>query len=149
MATFVENYQKRRLISSYFWVIVSIFLVLFLLGLLGLFILNAKKVSDYFKEQVPISVYFSRSANPTEISQLEKSLSLAEYTKEATFISKETAAENYLAETGENFMEFLGENPLQDMIEVHLNADYVTESQIDEIIAELKTRAYVDDIVYE
>jgi cell division transport system permease protein len=58
MASSFEKYQKRRLISSYFSVVLSVFLVLFLLGILGLFVINSKKLSDDFKEQIPMSVYF-------------------------------------------------------------------------------------------
>ena len=68
-----DNFQKRRLISSYFSVVVSISLVLFLVGVLGLLLLNSKKVSDHFKEQIALTIYINDSAKPIEIKQLQKS----------------------------------------------------------------------------
>ena len=76
MSSSFEKHQKRRLVSSYFSVVLSIALVLFLLGLLGLLVLNAKKVSDHFKEQVVVTIYLKDSAKQVETKQLEKSLAM-------------------------------------------------------------------------
>ncbi|MEN8812305.1 MAG: ABC transporter permease, partial [Candidatus Arcticimaribacter sp.] len=81
-----DNYQKRRLISSYFSVVVSISLVLFLVGVLGLLLLNSKKVADHFKEQIAFTIYINDSAKPIEVKQLQKSLSLRKETKTAHFV---------------------------------------------------------------
>ena len=88
MAGTFEKYQKRRLVSSYFSVVISIALVLFLLGNLGLMIINAKKVSDLLKEQISLTIYLNDSAKKVEINQIQKSLELADYTKSITFVSK-------------------------------------------------------------
>ncbi|MAN59825.1 MAG: cell division protein FtsX [Flavobacteriaceae bacterium] len=149
MASSFEKYQKRRLISSYFSVVISISLVLFLLGLLGLLVLNTKKVADHFKEQIALTVYLKDSAKEVEITQLKQSLALAEYTKSAEFISKEQAAEEHSATIGENFMEFLGENPLQNSIDVYLLADYVSPTQLEDISTELIKKDFVDEVVYD
>lgn len=149
MATSFEKYQKRRLISSYFSVVISISLVLFLLGLLGLLVLNTKKVADHFKEQIALTVYLKDTAKQVEIDQLQQSLALAEYTKSATFVSKEQAAEEHSATIGENFMEFLGYNPLQNSIDVYLFADYVSPSKLEEIQGEIMTKDFVDEVVYD
>lgn len=149
MSTSFEKYQKRRLISSYFSVVISIGLVLFLLGLLGLLVLNTKKVADHFKEQIAMTVYFKDTAKEVEIEQLKKSLALAEYTKSTTYISKEDAAEAHSAEIGEDFMEFLGYNPLQNSIDLYMKADYVSPAQIDTIAEELTSKNYVDEVVYD
>ncbi len=124
MSSSFEKYQKRRLISSYFSVVISISLVLFLLGLLGLLVLNSKKVADYFKEQIAITVFLKDSAKEVEITQLKQSLALAEYTKSATFVSKEDAAKEHQETLGENFIEYLGENPLQNSIDVYILAKW-------------------------
>ena len=71
MSSSFDKYQKRRLISSYFSVVLSIGLVLFLLGLLGLLVLNAKKVADHFKEQVTVTIFLKDTAKDVEIKQLE------------------------------------------------------------------------------
>lgn len=149
MSSSFEKYQKRRLISSYFSVVISISLVLFLLGLLGLLVLNSKKVADYFKEQIAITVFLKDTAKEVEITQLKQSLALAEYTKSATFVSKEDAAKDHQETLGENFIEYLGENPLQNSIDVYILADYVTPAKMEEITNELKSKDFVDDVIYD
>ncbi|GAB5474104.1 MAG: permease-like cell division protein FtsX [Maribacter sp.] len=149
MSQSFEQYQKRKLISSYFSVVLSIGLVLFLLGILGLLVLNTKKMADHFKEQITISVFLKETAKEVEIDQLQKSLSMAEYTKTATFVSKEEAAEKHSAEIGENFMDFLGYNPLKNSIDVNLNADFVSPEKIEEIAFEISAKSYVDEVSYD
>jgi cell division transport system permease protein len=149
MSSSFEKYQKRRLISSYFSVVISISLVLFLLGLLGLLVLNTKKVADHFKEKIALTVFLKDTAKQVEIDQLQQSLALAEYTKSATFVSKEQAAEEHSATIGENFMEFLGYNPLQNSIDVYLLADFVSPSKLEEIQTEIMTKDFVDEVTYD
>lgn len=144
-----ENYQKRKLISSYFSVVLSIGLVLFLLGILGLLVLNTKKLADHFKEQISISVFLKDTAKQVEIDQLQKTLSLADYTKSATYITKEEAAEQHSEEIGENFLDFLGYNPLKNSIDVKLKADFVSTEQIEEIAADLSSKPYVQEVNYD
>lgn len=149
MASSFEKFQKRRLISSYFSVVLSISVVLFLLGLLGLLVLNSKRVADHFKEQVPIVIFLKDNAKEVEINQLRQSLEMADYTKFANFVSKEEAAEAHMAEIGEDYVDYLGENPLQDNIDVRLIADYVTPEKVEEIINEIKSKPFVDDVGYD
>lgn len=149
MSTSFEKYQKRRLVSSYFSVVISIALVLFLLGMLGLLVLNTKKVADHFKEQITLTVYLKDNAKEVEIEQLKKSLAMADYTKSTTYVSKEEAAEAHSKEIGEDFMEFLGYNPLQNSIDVYMNADFVSGEQVDEIAADLTSKNFVDEVVYD
>jgi len=149
MANSFENYQKRKLISSYFSVVLSIALVLFLLGILGFLLVNTKKMADHFKEQITISVFLKESAKEVEINQLQKSLVMAEHTKSATYVSKEEAAKQHSEEIGENFMEFLGYNPLKNSIDVKLKADFVSPEQIEEISKKLLTKNYVDEVTYD
>ncbi len=149
MSTSFERYQKRKLISSYFSVVLSIGLVLFLLGILGLLVLNTKKMADHFKEQITISVFLKDNAKQVEVDQLQKSLAMADYTKTATYVSKEEAAEQHSEDIGENFQEFLGYNPLKNSIDVQLNADFVTPEQLEEIAAEITTKDYVEEVSYD
>lgn len=149
MSKSFERYQKRKLISSYFSVALSIGLVLFLLGILGVLVLNTKKLADHFKEQITLSVFFKDSAKQVEIDQLQKSLAMADYTKSATFVSKEEAAEMHSEEIGENFQEFLGYNPLKNSMDVTIKADFVSTEQIEEIAAELSEKDYVDEVSYD
>ena len=149
MSTSFDQYQKRKLISSYFSVVISIALVLFLLGSLGLLVLNAKKVADHFREQVVVTIYLNDSAKDVEVNQLQKSLAMADYTKEAKYVSKEDAAQIVKEDIGEDFMEFLGANPLQNSIDVYLKADYVTNETLDGITEELSNKAFIEDITYD
>ena len=140
MASSFDKYQKRKLISSYISVVISIALVLFLLGCLGLLVINSKKVADHFKEQVVMTIYLNDTAKEVEVNQLKKSLAMADYSKEATYVSKEEAAEMMKAETGEDFMDFVGYNPLKNSIDVYLKADFVTTEKLSEISGSLSTR---------
>lgn len=144
-----EQYQRRKLISSYFSVVLSIGLVLFLLGVLGLLVLNTNKLANHFKEQITLSVFLKDNAKEVEIDQLQKSLAMAEYTKSAKYVSKEEAAEIHSEEIGENFLDFLGYNPLKNSIDVNLNADFVSPLQIEEIAADLTKKNYVDEVSYD
>ncbi|WP_406685582.1 permease-like cell division protein FtsX [Seonamhaeicola sp. MEBiC1930] len=149
MSSYYEKQQKRRLISSYFSVVLSIALVLFLLGMLGIILLNANKVSDHFKEQVVVTIYLKESAKDIEIKQLEKSLAMSDYVKSTEYVSKEKAAEFMKAETGEDFMDFVGYNPLQNSIDVHLKADYVTSEHLETVSAEALNKKFVDEVSYD
>ena len=149
MSSSFDRYQKRKLISSYFSVVISIALVLFLLGCLGLLVLNAKKVADHFKEQVVVTIYLNDSAKEVEVNQLEKSFAMAEYTKSTEYVSKEAAAESMKAETGEDFMDFVGYNPLQNSIDVHLKADFVTTETLASITDELSNKKFIEEIRYD
>ncbi|WP_299249898.1 ABC transporter permease [uncultured Lacinutrix sp.] len=149
MSSSFDKYQKRRLISSYFSVVLSIGLVLFLLGLLGLLVLNAKKVADHFKEQVTVTIFLKDTAKDVETKQLEKSLAMADYVKSTTFVSKEQAAEFMKAESGEDFMDFLGSNPLKNSIDVNLKADFVTSEKLQIIADEALTKNFVEEVSYD
>lgn len=149
MAKSFENFQKRKLISSYFSVVLSIGLVLFLLGILGLLLVNTKKMADHFKEQVTISVFLKESAKEVEINQLQKSLAMDEYVKSANYVSKEEAAKEHTDEIGENFMDFLGYNPLKNSIDINLKADFVSPEQIEEIAEKLAAKEYVEEVSYD
>ncbi|AXT18373.1 FtsX-like permease family protein [Flavobacteriaceae bacterium AU392] len=149
MSSSFEKHQKRRLISSYFSVIISIALVLFLLGLLGMLVLNANTISNNFKERVQLNIYFNDSAKDVEIKQLERSLALSPYAKEAKYISKEDAAEFLKTEYGEDFLDDVGYNPLQNSIDVNFKAEYVTETYLDSISQVILTKKYVNDVQYD
>lgn len=149
MSSAFEKHQKRRLVSSYISVVISIALVLFLLGLLGMLVLNAKKVSDHFKEQVVVTIYLKDTAKNVERKQLEKSLAMAEYVKSTEYVSKADAAAFMKAETGEDFMDFVGYNPLQNAIDVYLKADFVTSEHLEKISVQAINKTFVDEVTYD
>lgn len=149
MVSSYEKYQKRKLISSYFSVILSIFLVLFLLGGLSLFVLNSNKISNTFRENIPMSIFISDKATAKEIEEFQTTLEQAPYIKDLTFISKEEAAKSQEEVLGENFLEFLGTNPLENSFDVHFNGSYVFLDSIIPIETELKKNSIVTDTTYD
>ena len=149
MGTAFEKHQKRRLISSYFSVVISIALVLFLLSILGILVINAKFISDEFKEKVVLTIYLEDSTKPIEMTQLKNSLALANYVKQTQFISKDEAANFMKSEYGEDFLDEVGYNPLKNSIEVNLLADYVTTKRLDSISEKALEKNFVEDVKYD
>ncbi len=149
MASSFENYNKRRLISSYFSVVLSIFLVLFLLGTLGLFVINSKKISDDFKENIPMTVFFNNEATDSVISSFDLELKNANFIKDYAFVHKDSAAKNNVDIVGKDFMEFLGFNPLQNSFDIHLKGDYVNAGSIQKIERSFRKNEMVTEIIYD
>lgn len=149
MSKSFESYQKRRLKSSYISVIVSIALVLFLMGLLGLLVLKTKAVSDHFKEQVGITIFLNDYTEEDDIQALKTVLESQEYAKTVTFTSKDEAAKAYSEDIGEDFIAYLGENPLKDAITVFVKSDFVTVEKMEAIEKELESNASVFEISYD
>ncbi|MCU0351821.1 MAG: ABC transporter permease, partial [Flavobacterium sp.] len=79
MSSSFEKFQKRRLLTSYFSVVLSVFLVLFLLGFLGLFIINSKRLSQNFKENIPMTVFFKNDANDSVFKAFEAELKASKF----------------------------------------------------------------------
>lgn len=144
-----EKYQKRRLRSSYFSVIISIALVLFLVGFLGLILLKTNSITKHFKEKVALTIFLTDNAKSNDVEILQAELKKAEYSKDVVYISKKDAAEKYAAEIGENFVEFLGDNPLKNAIDVTLKSDFVTPEIMEEIEKNLLIRSIVAEVVYD
>ena len=149
MASSFDKFQKRRLISSYFSVVLSVFLVLFLLGLLGLFIINSKRLSDNFKEDIVMTVFFKNEANDTIFKAFETEMKSGKFAKDYNFVSKEKAAKEHEKTLGENFTEFLGANPLYNSYDIHLKADYVTNIGFSRMESEIRKNPMVADVVYD
>ncbi|HLF51709.1 cell division protein FtsX [Flavobacterium sp.] len=149
MSSSYDKFQKRRLISSYFSVVLSVFLVLFLLGILGLFVVNSKKLSDDFKEEIAMTVFFSNDANDSILKAFGDELKTSKFVKSSVYVSKEAAAKQHTDIIGEDFMTFLGTNPLQNSYDIHLKADYIVSDSIRKIERELRNNVMVSDIVYD
>ncbi|MFV8321604.1 cell division protein FtsX [Flavobacterium sp. LS2R12] len=149
MSSSFDKFQKRRLISSYFSVVLSVFLVLFLLGVLGLFIINSQKLADDFKENIAMTVFFKNEANDSILKAFGTELKSSRFAKSYDYVTKEAAAKQHTDIIGEDFMEFLGENPLQNSYDIHLKADYVIKDSIAKIETRLRKNAMVSDIVYD
>ncbi|MFV8368534.1 cell division protein FtsX [Flavobacterium sp. LB2R40] len=149
MSSSFDNFQKRRLISSYFSVVLSVFLVLFLLGMLGLFIINSKKLANDFKENIAMTVFFKNEASDSIVKAFGTQIKTSPFVKSYIYVTKETAAKEHTDIIGEDFMEFLGENPLQNSYDIHLKGDYVVKDSITKIETGLRKNTMISDIVYD
>ena len=149
MSSSFEKFQKRRVISSYFSVVLSIFLVLFLLGMLGLFVINSKRLSDNFKEEIVMTVFFKTEAKDSDLKAFRNELKTASFAKNFEYVSKEVAAKKHMKVIGEDFMQFLGANPLQNSFDIRLKAEYVNDKGITKVVNRLQKNEMIADIVYD
>ncbi|WP_423130094.1 cell division protein FtsX [Gaoshiqia sp. Z1-71] len=116
---------KRKLLRSYFTSTISITLVLFMVGLLSLLMLNAERLSDYVREHIGFTLVLHENVREVEVLQLQKTLSATNYVKSTQYIGKEEAAAKLAEELGEDFIGFLGFNPLFSSVDVKLYAGYM------------------------
>ena len=144
-----EKFNKRRLISTYLSLVVSISLVLFLTGLLGILLLNSKKVADHFKEQIAMTIYTKDNAKEIELKQLQKTLNLNLATKKVNFVSKEEASMRHSNEIGEDFIEFLGYNPLMNSFDVYFKASYLNPAMVSKMSKDIQLYSYVSEVIYD
>jgi cell division transport system permease protein len=144
-----DKFTKRRLRSAYLSVIISISLVLFVLGIFGLLLINASVIAKEVKENFAITVLLNNDAPEVEVRQFQKSLELSPYVKSTEYISKEEAAEELKADLDEEFVDFLGYNPLLNGIDIRLNADYVNEEQLAALEKEYLENSFVSEVVYD
>ena len=149
MSSSEEKYNKRRLRGSYITTVVSISLVLFMLGLLGLIILHAGKLSDYVKENIGFSIIMKENVKEAGIIQLQKILDATPYVKSTEYITKEDAAEEFTKELGEDFTDFLGYNPLLPTIEVRFRAEYANNDSLSIIKDKILANNNVKEVWYQ
>ena len=144
-----KNVGSGRLRASYITSIISIMLVLFMLGLLGLIILHGKKLSDYVRENISISVMLKESVTDDLIQNYIKRLQRTSYVKQAEFVSREQAAKELSNEVGEDFVQFLGYNPLPASIDLQLRSGYANTDSIARIEKQLLSSNLVKEVVYQ
>ncbi|HNW89975.1 MAG TPA: permease-like cell division protein FtsX [Bacteroidales bacterium] len=149
MAQKEERFTRRRLTSSRITTIVSISLVLFAIGLAGLLVLHTQKLSEYVKENIGMTVYMNKNVKEAEMLQLQKELDAMEYVRSTEYISEEKAAETFQKELGDDFVSFIGYNPLHTSIEVHLKAAYADDFYFTQIETMLKKNPIVKEISYQ
>jgi cell division transport system permease protein len=138
-----------RLRASYITSIISIMLVLFMLGLLGLIILHGKKLSEYVRENISVSVMLKDSAEDELVLNYMKRLEKTSYVKHAEFITREQAAKELSNELGEDFVQFLGYNPLPASIDLQLRSGYANTDSIARIEKQLLSSNLVKEVVYQ
>jgi cell division transport system permease protein len=149
MSNNFDNFQKKRLRSSYLSVVVSIALVLFLVGLLGITILKTKALAQHFKEQITLHIFLKSEIEQNSITAFQKELNKKDYTKSIEYISKDDAVKIMQEETGQDFVEFLGTNPLKDVINLHVKSDFVTTNKLEKIEKELGDSPLIYEIAYD
>lgn len=140
---------KNRLRSSYFTTILSISLVLFLIGLMGLLLLNSQRLSVYVKENIGFSVILKDNIKEVDIIRLQKELDATHYVKSTEYIPKERAAREFSEELGEDFVAFLDYNPLLASIEVKLYAGYANPDSIAVIEGSFQDYPQVKEVYYQ
>lgn len=141
--------SKTRLRSSYLTLVVSVSLVLFLLGVLGLLLINAKELSDYFRESLSFSIMLDDDAKEADIRMLQKDLDAKQYVKSTSYISKNEAAVKMKEELGEDFINFLGDNPLPPSIDVYLKAEYTAADSVAGIEKYVLEYPFVKEVYYQ
>ena len=140
---------SSRLRASYITSIISIMLVLFMIGLLGMIIIHGKKLSDYVRENISISLMLKDNLADEQVQNYIKRLQNTSYVKQAEFISREQAAKQLSNELGEDFVEFLGYNPLPASIDIQLKAGYANNDSISRIERQILSSNLVKEVVYQ
>lgn len=115
---------------------------------MGLLVLNAKVLSNYIKESLNLSIILKDNVKEVEVRRLQKNLDAAEYVKYTEFISKDQAAKELQEELGEDFIDFLGYNPLLASIDVYLHAPYANTDSIIIIESKLMDYSPVKEVYY-
>ena len=140
------EYSKTRLRSSYLTLVVSVSLVLFLLGVLGLVMINARELADYLRESLSFSVMLDDEAKEPDIRMLQKDLDAKPYVKSTEYVSKDAAAVKMKKDLGEDFIEFLGDNPLPPSIDVYLYAGYTSPDSVAKIEKYVREYPFVKEV---
>ncbi|PKP51034.1 MAG: cell division protein FtsX [Bacteroidetes bacterium HGW-Bacteroidetes-1] len=146
-----EKYTRRRLTGSYITSIVSTSLVLFVLGLFGLVVLNAGKLSELIKENIGFEIIMKEGVKEANIIQLRKSLDVNPHVKSTQYITKEEATKRLAADLGEDFIQWLGkdENPLLPSIEVKFKASWANNDSLDRVEKRLLENKDVKEVYYQ
>ncbi|HEX7412135.1 MAG TPA: permease-like cell division protein FtsX [Bacteroidales bacterium] len=144
-----EKFNKRRLRASYVTSVVSIALVLFMLGLLGLIVFHARKLSDYVKENIGFSIIMKENVPESNILIYQKALRATSFVKSTEYITRERAAAELQKDLGEDFVDFLGYNPLLPSIEVSLKADYANNDSLKLIEQYVLGNSQVKEVYYQ
>ena len=144
-----DKYSKRKLAGSSITTVVSLSLVLFMLGLLGIIILNTRKLSDNVKENIGFQIILNDDVKEVDVAKMQKTLDASEYVKSTEFITKEEAANRLQADLGEDFINFLGFNPLLSSINVHLKAEYANADSLTWIEKDMLESKLVKEVVYQ
>lgn len=135
-------------------VILSITIALFIFGLCGLLILQANKLGELVKQNIEIQIFLQNDLESSEITILQQAIIQKEYIyfsnqeAQVSFISKEQASKDFIKETGEDFTELIGENPLRDAFIVKIKAEWHEPEKMQEIAQDLENLDGVYEVSY-
>lgn len=149
MAQSKQIKSGKKLRSSYVTTTISIALVLFLLGIIGLLSLNAQRLSQYVKENIGFTILIKDNSREAEVKRLEKLLATSPYIRQTEYVDKERAAKELTEELGEDFVDFLGYNPLLSSIEVKLFAQYANPDSIATVEQVIMEFPQVKEVLYQ
>ena len=141
--------SKTRLRSSYLTLVISVSLVLLLLGILGFILINARELADYFRESLSFSIMLDDDAKEADIRMLQKDLDAKLFVKSTKYISKDEAAVKMKKDLGEDFISFLGDNPLPPSIDVYLHAGYTGPDSVAKIEKYVHEYPFVKEVYYQ
>ena len=145
----MKSYKNRRLIASYTSVVIIMSIVLFLLGLFGIFFITSNSIINSFKEKLTISVFFNENAKEIDITQFKNEVLMSDYISNLKYISKEDAVLIMKEDYGDNFIKDLGYNPLVNSADIALRNQYVTSYKIDSISKIIEQKDFVDEVIYD
>ena len=149
MEEFESSNSSRKTKTLYVSTVISISLVLLMTGLLGLILVHAKNLSKYVKENIVLNIIVNEGAKEVDITALQKQLDANPYVLKTQYVSKELAARNLTKDLGEDFVDFLGYNPLLSSIDVYLKADFANNESIEKFTATVNKNALVKEVVYQ
>jgi len=144
----LSNSPTQKLKTSSFTVVISLALVLFMLGLLGLVVINAKKLSNHIKENIGFQIVLKDTTTQAELDILKQEVSSSAFTKKVDYISKEVAAKKLQKDLGEDFITFLGYNPLLSALDVKLNSDYANIDSLAGFEKQIMQKHFVKEVIY-
>ena len=145
----MSNSKSNRIFSNYLLVVISISSVLFFLSSFTFFVLNSNKIIDDFKEKIPVVVFLNDEASDVEISQFEKKLSIDSNIKKFVYTSKDDAAVKFSSDIGENFVDFLGYNPLLNSFDIYFYSESVESLFINEIVKSFESEDFINEVSYD
>ncbi len=129
--------------------VISVSLVLFLLGVMGFMLINARELSDYLRESLSFSIMLDDEAKEPDIRMLQKDLDAKIYVKSTEYVSKDEAAAKMKEDLGEDFINFLGDNPLPPSIDVYLYAGYTSPDSVANIEKYVLEYPFVKEVYYQ
>jgi cell division transport system permease protein len=140
---------NRRIFKSYLTTTISISMVLFLIGLLGVVLLNAERLAKYVRENIGVTLVLKDDIQESEIAELQKLLKATDFVKSVEYIDKETAAIKLKNELGEDFTGFLGYNPLLSSIDVKLFAEYANPEKLNILEKKFMEYSQVKEVLFQ